>query len=314
MREVLFWLKLTGLGLLLGATAFFGVMRISVRGGIVTMPDLRGMPKAVADGRLRSLGLDMEVSEERYSATVPYGAVIQQSIEPGSALKRGRTIAVVVSVGDKVLQVPQLVGSPSARQAELILQQNGLVPGLADSIPSAQPAGTVLAQSPEAGQQVDRGQGVGLLVSAGPEPPARLMPDLRGSGLAAARALVGRMGLVLRQVAERPAPGAAPGSVLAQSVSPYSRVEEGSEVDLTVAPGGAAQIPARLATLSFTMPNDGVQERRLIIVVRDSLGQRPVYNRMVGPGVLVSRDVLVHGPATASFSVGGVTAGAQTIP
>ena len=97
MREFWFWVKLLGLGALLGATTFFGVMRVSLRGGVVTMPDLRGLPKASAEARLRSLRLDMSVREERYSSAAPYGAVIEQSLEPGVTLKRGRDIAVVVS-------------------------------------------------------------------------------------------------------------------------------------------------------------------------------------------------------------------------
>ncbi|HTB22920.1 MAG TPA: PASTA domain-containing protein [bacterium] len=314
MRELLFWLKLAALGSLLGLTVFFCVMRVSLRGGTVTMPDLRGLPRGSAEQKLRTLGLDMDVREERYSTTEPYGAVLEQNLEPGVTLKRGRTIAVVVSIGDKVLSVPQLTGSPSQRQAELILEQNGLALGRTATITSPDLAGTVLAQSPEAGQKVTRGEGVSLLVSAGPEPVSRLMPELRGRSLDDARALVGRMGLVLRRVLEGSAQGAAPGSVLAQSLSPSTRVAMDSELTLTVAPGGSAQVAARLATLSYTMPTDGFQERRLLIVVQDSLGQRPVYNRMLEPGATVNRDVLVHGPATAQISVAGNLVQSVNIP
>ena len=314
MNELRFWLKLAALGMVLGACSFFSVMHLSLRGGAVTMPDLKGLPSKSAELKLQSLGLDMSVREERYSSTAPYGAVLEQSLEPGATLKRGRTIAVVVSIGDKVLTVPQLVGSPSSRQARLLLEQNGLSTGRTAFVVSDQPADTVLAQSPEAGQHATRGDGVSLLVSLGPETVCRLMPELRGRSLDEARALAGRMGLVLRKVMESDAEGAVPGSVLAQSLSPSSKVEQGSELNLTVAPGGSAQVPARLATLSFTMPEDGVQERRLRIVVRDSLGERSVYNRMQEPGTTVNQDVQVHGPATAEISVGGVAVETRQIP
>jgi eukaryotic-like serine/threonine-protein kinase len=314
VKELLFWFKLAALGVLLGLTVFFSVMHVSLRCGTVTMPDLRGLARGSAEQKLRSLGLDMDVREERYSSTAPFGAVLEQNLEPGVTLKRGRTIAVVVSIGDKVLSVPQLVESPSQRQAELILEQNGLSVGRTATIPSAEPEGTVLAQSPEAGQKVTRGEGVSLLVSSGPAPVSRLMPELRGRSLDDARALVGRMGLVLRRVLESSAQGAAPGSVLAQSLSPSTRVALDTELTLTVAPGGSAQVPARLATLSYTLPSDGFQERRLLIVVQDSLGQRPVYNRMLEPGTTVNRDVLVHGPATAQISVGGTLVETRNIP
>ena len=314
MNELRFWVKLMALGAVLGATVFFGVMRLSLKGGTVTMPDLKGLPRKAAELKLQSLGLDMSVREERYSGTAPFGAVLEQSLEPGATLKRGRTIAVVVSIGDKILAVPQLVGSPSARQARLLLEQNGLSTGRTAYVPSDQPAETVLAQSPESGQQATRGEGVSLLVSLGPAPVCRLMPDLRGRSLDEARALVGRIGLVLRRVMESGVQGAVPGSVLAQSLSPTSKVPSGTELYLTVAPGGSAQVPARLATVSYTMPEDGVQERRLRILVRDSLGQRVVYNRMQQPGVTVNQDVQVHGPATAEISVGGEVAETRDVP
>jgi serine/threonine-protein kinase len=315
VKELLFWCRLLALGAVLGSAVFFSVMQVSLKGGTVTMPDLRGSSRASAQLRLRSLGLDMRVREERYSSTAPYGAVLEQSLEAGSTLKRGRTIAVVVSIGDKVLSVPQLVGSPSQRQAELILEQNGLIVGHTAVLPDEQPAGTVLAQSPEAGQQVSRGEGVSLLVSSGPLLQTRLMPDLRGRSLDDARALVGRMGLVLRRVMETTAQGAVPGSVLAQSLGAFTRVAAGCELNLTVAPGGSAQVAVRLATLNYTMPSaDGGEERRLLIVVTDALGTRPVYNRMCQPGVSVSRDVRIHGPATAQISVGGALVETRPIP
>ena len=49
-------------------------------------------------------------------------------------------------------------------------------------------------------------------------------------------------------------------------------------------------------------------------MVQDSLGQRPVYNRMLAPGTTVTRDILVHGPATAQISVGGVLVQTLEIP
>lgn len=314
MRELKFWLKLGALGALMGSIVFFMVMRLSLKGGTVTMPELRGLPRKSAELKLQSLGLEMSVREERYSSTAPYGAVLEQSLEPGATLKRGRNIAVVVSIGDKVLTVPQLVGSPSARQARLLLDQNGLSTGRTAYVVSDQPAETVLAQSPESGQQATRGEGVSLLVSAGPAPVCRVMPELRGRSLDEARALAGRMGLVLRKVLESSAQGAVPGSVISQSLAPASKVGMGAELNLTVAPGGSAQVAARLSTVTYTLPEDGVQERRLRIVVRDSLGQRVVFNRMAQPGSTVTQDVQAHGPATAEISIGGTVVETTEIP
>lgn len=316
MSELRFWARLFLLGTALGALSFYAVMRVSLKGGTVTMPDLRGLPQHAATQKLQSLGLELAVREERYSPNAAFGAVLEQSLEPGASLKRGRTIAVVVSIGNKVLAVPQLVGSPSARQARLLLEQNGLAAGRMAYLNSEEPRETVLAQSPESGAQASRGEGVSLLISAGPRPGARVMPDLRGRTLDDVRALVGRMGLVLRRVIEaaNPPADAAPGSVLGQSLPALTRVELGQELALTVTAGGTASSPARLATVGYEMPEEGVQERRLKLVVRDSLGERVVYNRMEQPGAVIKQEVRVHGPATLETSVGGEVVETKEIP
>ena len=150
MSEAKFWLRVAALAALSGFLAFALVLRVSVKGGSVKMPDLKGLTQQAAAVKLHNLGLDMQVREERYS-DAPYGAVLEQSLEPDAVLKRGRTIAVVVSIGNKVLAVPSVVGVPSSRQARLLLEQNGLALGRTATIYAAEPADTVLAQSPEPG-------------------------------------------------------------------------------------------------------------------------------------------------------------------
>lgn len=317
MKELLFWARVAALSALLGGLAFFGVMRLSIKGGTVTMPDLKGLPVKAASLKLQSEGLDLKVREERYSSTEPYGAVLEQSLDAGAKLKRGRTIAVVISIGNKVLKVPQLVGSTSHRQARLLLEQTGLALGrVASIVDPTVPADSVMAQSPEAGAEAVRGETVSLLVSAGPPDLARVMPDLRGRGVDEARSLVSRAGLVLRRVqdaAHVPA-GVAPGSVLAQSLSPASRVLPGDFLTLTVAPGGAASVPARLARLDFSVPDDSLVERRVRIVLRDSQGERVLHNAMEKPGAKLREEFKAYGPASAEISLGGVVLETRPIP
>lgn len=316
MRELAFWAKLAVLGGVLGGLAFFGALRLSVKGGTVTMPDLKGLPRQAAEMRLQSLGLSLQVREERYSAEHPYGTVMEQNLEPGVALKRGRTIAVVLSIGNKELEVPRLVGSASSRQARLLLEQGGLVLGRLARVHAEAPRDSVLAQSPEAGSKAGRGDAVSLLVSAGPRERERLMPDLRGRPVEEARQLAARAGLMLRRVgeaAETP-PGAAPGSVLAQSLSPASRVAPGAELLLTVAPGGGAGAPARLARLDLQVPDDSLVERRLQVRVRDAQGERLIHNAMEKPGARLRKEFRAHGPATAEISLGGKVLETREIP
>jgi serine/threonine-protein kinase len=316
VKELLFWGRLLALGVLLALVGFWTVMNLSVKGGTVTMPSLKGLPKAAAELKLSQLGLKLQVREERYSSE-PFGTILEQSLEPGAKLKRGRTIAVVLSMGAKILQVPAVLGSSSSRQARLLLEQGGLAVGrIARVFDPDVPRDSVMAQSPEAGSAARRGEHVSLLVSAGPREVARVMPDLRGRSLREARALVERMGLVLTRVETAdPVPaGAAPGSVVFQSLSPSTRVLAGWLLTLRVAPGGAAAVPARLARLDFQMPADTTVERRLRIVVRDELGERVLHNAMEKPGASLRKEFRVYGTATAEISVNNAVVEKRDIP
>ena len=314
MSEARFWLKLTALSAAAGASVFFVVMTFSLKGGNVTMPDLRGLPKAGADAKLQGLGLQLQVREERYNNTSAYSAVLEQSVEPGATIKRGRVIAVVVSLGSQTLEAPQLQGMPSARQAHLLLEQNGLKLGAEDYVTNDMPRDTVLAQAPEAGQALARGDQVSLLVSAGPALAARVMPNMLGQSLDGARSLAGRMGLVLRRVVEAADKAGVPGTVLAQSLTASARVEAGQDLILTVVPGNDAVGGARLVPFSYDLPEDGVQERRVRITITDSRGQRLVHNAMEQPGGTVRKEVKAYGPAKLTISLSGQVVEERDLP
>jgi len=128
-----------------------------------------------AEYKLRSLGLHMGVREERFSTGAPYGSVLEQDIEAGATIKRGRTVELILSKGTKVVAMPQLKGLPSLRQARLLLEQNGLEAAVEDWIFSDEPKDTVLAQTPEAGSEIARGTRVSLLSSLGPRKNAWVM-------------------------------------------------------------------------------------------------------------------------------------------
>lgn len=317
MSELRFWSRLAGLCAGLGLLSFFLVARLGIKGGTVTMPDLKGLPVQGATLKLQNLGLELQVREERYSADAPYGAVLEQSLEAGAKLKRGRTIAVVISIGNKVLQVPVLVGSATARQARLLLESSGFNAGRVARVHDDKvPKETVMAQSPEAGTEGLRGQAVSVLVSDGPSDGARLMPDLRGRSVEEARQIAARAGLVLRKVSELPsAPaGVKPGSVVAQNLSPAVQVLPGAELLLSVAPGGGVTAGARLARLDLEVPNDSVVERRLRVVVRDSEGERVIVNEMEKPGAKLRKEFKAYGPATAEIDLGGSLLETRNIP
>jgi serine/threonine-protein kinase len=314
LGEKRYWTRLvlaSGLG---GFVLFYLVFNLTVKGGKVQMPDLKGLPKGAAEAKLSGLGLKVSVREERFSSGAGYGAVLEQDIEPGATIKRGRSVELILSKGTKLVNVPQLTGLTSARQAKLLLEQNGLSEGIEADVEDESPKDTVLAQAPEAGVEVARGAAVSLLISLGPRKQAWVMPDLEGLDLGAVRTKVRKMGLVLRHVTEKEVPGVSPGSVASQSLEAGSRVEEGAELNLVAAAGSASLEGARLAEISYDLGEEGVTERRVMITVTDSLGERTVLNRMASPGETLKAEARVHGKASYRVNVAGTDVEEKEIP
>lgn len=118
----------------------------------VTAPDLRGKGMVEANGLLKSQGLYLRLEGEDYDSFVRQGGIIRQDILPGSAVKEGREIGIVVSRGPRVHYVPDMVGQ-YMDTAEPLLREKGIRIGKTLFVHSDKaPKNTILAQRPEASE------------------------------------------------------------------------------------------------------------------------------------------------------------------
>ncbi len=242
------WFRLGLVVLLLAGIAGVSAivtMQFAVHRGVVAVPDLRGLPVAEAASRAAGLGLDVSVTRKLYSTVLPEGRVLLQTPVGGAEVRRGWNLAVATSLGPRRVAVPAVVGR-SEREAVLLLRARGLDLGSIAHLPSARvPAGTVLAQDPEADAQGAEQPSVSLLVAeaAPPQGASFVMPDVAGKPYGEAEALLERAGFRVERRAGAP-PGAqvvltpetAPGTVLAQEPEAGARIEQGGRVVLWAAP------------------------------------------------------------------------------
>jgi eukaryotic-like serine/threonine-protein kinase len=145
-------------------------VRIVVSAGPETraIPDLSSLRGSQAREMLTRYGFDTEV-EERVDDS-PAGRVLSITPRPGTRVAMPATVRLVVSAGPPLERVPLVVGmdEDSARRT---LEGAGFSVGEAErDFFSAQPAGTVVAQSPWGDAEVPRGSRIGLIVSAGGNP------------------------------------------------------------------------------------------------------------------------------------------------
>jgi eukaryotic-like serine/threonine-protein kinase len=235
-RERLEWLgRMVFLVFILASAAFLSAitaMRIAIHGREVSMPNLVGKGVSEASNDLRSRGLILRVADRVYSEQ-PINTVVRQTPSPGMLMKVSQQAHVVLSLGQRALQIPPLEGD-SLRVSRIELLRGGLQVGevSALSLPDV-PADTVVLQSPKPGAGAATPR-VDVLVSQGAREGAYVMPHLIGLNVADA---VRRLDTVniKRKLNTLSAPQWPHGSVVDQAPTAGSRIALSSTAELTIA-------------------------------------------------------------------------------
>ncbi|HXM98984.1 MAG TPA: PASTA domain-containing protein [Candidatus Dormibacteraeota bacterium] len=236
LRERLEWLgRMVMLVFILASAAFLSAitaMRIAIHGREVTMPNLVGRNVAEASQMLRSRGLYLIVADRVYN-DLPINVVVRQTPTAGLLMKVSQQAHVVLSLGQRQLQIPPLEGS-SLRVSRIQLLRGGLQVGEVSSValPSP-PADTVLIQNPKPGSKAATPR-VDVLISGGPQETAYVMPYLIGMNDADAQRRLDAASLK-RKVNYVSAPEWPHSAVIDQTPPAGQRLPASSTIELTVA-------------------------------------------------------------------------------
>lgn len=145
---------------------------VSKGGEEVSMPELKGMQKSVAESKLIDVGLKLGVVTEEFSSQ-PVGTIIGQDPRAGTKISKGQVVDLVISKGERPrkVAVPSVVGGAESAAKEAI-KNRGLHLGSVTKEESSQAAGTVVRQSPAAGSEVEEGATVDLVLAVETEKKA----------------------------------------------------------------------------------------------------------------------------------------------
>ena len=232
-----------------------------------TVPDVVGETESEAVADLTAAKFKADVIKAFSDKKA--GVVVSQEPEGGANLKEGSPVVLTVSKGSKPVTVPDVVGTTSS-QATATLRGAGLQVNVV-GVPSDEPSGTVVAQSPVAGKQAKSGATVRLNVAqaagetttqpsattapppatttapstttAAPEPAT--VPDVVGQELATASRAFGEQGL---KVAVQYVPSEEiQGTVIAQARPAGTKLKRGDTVQINVSigprPSAATEVP-----------------------------------------------------------------------
>lgn len=152
----------------------------AVRGEVVNVPDVIGLPLPEARARLDVAGLKSIVGSDRtvYSDFVPRGAVAVQDPAPDSQVKYARQVEIILSRGSRKESIPDLTGLSVEEAAEVARSYQMRLTGIA-RLHDQPVSGTVVAQTPAPGGSGIVDNRIKLLVSEGERPDRYVMPDLR---------------------------------------------------------------------------------------------------------------------------------------
>jgi serine/threonine-protein kinase len=210
-------------------------MRFAIRGREVVVPALIGKTRDEATELLKTSGLQMKVSGSgQFNPKVPEGHVLEQVPSSGTRLKTGRTVKVLLSLGDRRFAVPNLVGT-SLRAAQLTLSQRRLTLGntLYTHTPEGDPL-TVVYQTPPAGTQEGSDPSVNILISLGPPAQYFTMPDLIGMPAEIVAGRARAEGFRLGKINYRKYPGVDAGVVIQQKPQAGYRLSKSDVILLDV--------------------------------------------------------------------------------
>ncbi|MCB1030465.1 MAG: PASTA domain-containing protein [Acidimicrobiales bacterium] len=194
---------------------------------IVDVPgDLAGKSLEDASAALDSVGLELEVTEERFSEDVAKDVVIDLAQSTPGRLERGSTVAVVVSKGPEPRIVPVGLAGGSEDEAVAALEALGLKAAIVRSYNDDIEEGQVISILPKAGSTVERGASINVEVSRGPNLVA--VPSIRSADtIQEAISILGSANLRAGDVS-----GSASGSPQGTSPGAGTMVRPGTAVDI----------------------------------------------------------------------------------
>jgi eukaryotic-like serine/threonine-protein kinase len=202
----------------------------------VRVPDVVGDNVNDARDRLEEVRLDPSVKLRPSNA--PEDEVINQDPAAGARIRRGGEVLLTVSSGPRQVSVPEITGQ-SVDEAAATLEDVGLELGEQTQETSDDfEEGTISAQSPSAGSEVDKGSAVDVVVSTGAE--VATVPFVEGQSEEEATANIEAAGLI-PEVTREPSDEVEEGIVSEQDPPGGTEVSAGDTVTITVSEGPPTQ-------------------------------------------------------------------------
>ncbi len=258
------------------------ILLLNVFGGsdkTVKIPDVLGMTEEEAAAELEKAGLEYTLGTPVISDEYEAGEVVSTDPDVGREVKKGYKVRLILSKGSdsESVKTPNTVGKKLDEAKELLEKFDLKCGSIKYDEDSDLPDGTVISQDPEAGEEVETGTSVNLVVSRAAENTE--VPDVRGLSQSAAKEKLEENGFELGKVSTEYSDDVEEGLVISQSPKAGSEEAEGTSVDIVISKGPEETEPEYVSIpLTIDYSNAENEVFVLTVTVTDSNGLRYIVN------------------------------------
>jgi beta-lactam-binding protein with PASTA domain/predicted Ser/Thr protein kinase len=226
----------------------------------VPVPNVVGSLESLAVQKIRGQNLVPQVKRD-FSDSVPKGTVSAQNPSAGTKIVKNDTVTITVSRGKQTVPVPSVVGK--TRDDAVSTLANAGLKSSVFLVASGKPDGTVTAQDPQPGKDVNKGSRVRINVSSGPA--AVDVPSVIGLSFDVASAQLQQAGFA---VARRDVESDQPKNTVVDQ-QPSGSAQPGSNITLSVSKGPKSSAVPDVTSQDEQSASDSLSGAGFKVVVQD---------------------------------------------
>ncbi|MEO0142176.1 MAG: PASTA domain-containing protein [candidate division WOR-3 bacterium] len=129
------------------------------------VPELKGLGLSEATIKLNELGLRIGDIKTEENATVEKDKIVTTQPSAGSKAKKGDAVAIILSGGAEMIEVPRVIGRALSTAKRIIEEKGFIVGSVSYEVSTEFDVGIVMAQNPRAGTKARKGSKIDLTVA-----------------------------------------------------------------------------------------------------------------------------------------------------
>ncbi len=195
-----------------------------------------GMPVRIEDAfeLCKQCKLQLDIKDKKHDNNIPEGCIITQDPPPDTIVKANRVLEVILSLGAKTIDCPDVTGK-DVRDVAFIIQKEGFLTGKKSYVFSETiAADTVISQTPEGNKPAPKGAQIDLLISQGKANTVVKVPDLIGRRIESARIVLSKINLETGNIGYDKKEGTATGVILSQQPAAGSTVADKTPINFII--------------------------------------------------------------------------------